>query len=218
MLKPKVIFLDAVGTLFGVKGSVGQVYHELARQAGVETRVEAVDRAFYKSFKAAPPLAFPDAPRTAVPHLEYLWWQEIARQTFARVGALSEFEDFERFFGEMYQHFVTAAPWILYEDTTAALERWQRRGIELGIISNFDSRIYAVLEVLGLRDYFQTITISTEVGAAKPDAAMFATALQKHDCSAMEAWHVGDNYAEDFQAAKAVGLHAVWLKRQRLVA
>lgn len=36
MKKPKVIFLDAVGTLFGVKGSVGTVYSQIAQDFGVE--------------------------------------------------------------------------------------------------------------------------------------------------------------------------------------
>jgi putative hydrolase of the HAD superfamily len=88
----------------------------------------------------------------------------------------------------------------------------------LGVISNFDSRIYQVLEILGLREYFRTITISTEVGAAKPDALMFTMALQKHGCAAAQAWHVGDSYDEDFQAAKAAGLQGIWLRRQSIMA
>lgn len=34
--RPKVIFFDAVGTLFGVKGSVGQIYRAIAADFGVE--------------------------------------------------------------------------------------------------------------------------------------------------------------------------------------
>ncbi len=36
MEKPQVIFLDAVGTLFGVKGSVGAIYSQIAADFGVE--------------------------------------------------------------------------------------------------------------------------------------------------------------------------------------
>lgn len=213
MSQPKVIFLDAVGTLFGVKESVGQVYHDLAREVGVVASVEALDRAFYKSFKAATSMAFPDAPKTDIPHLEFLWWQKIAVQTFERAQVLEQFEDFESFFETVYQHFATAVPWVVYEDTAAALERWKKKGIELGIISNFDSRIYTVLESLGFQDAFDTITISTEVGAAKPDSRVFETALHKHDCLAAQAWHVGDSYTEDVRGAEAAGMKGIWLKR-----
>ena len=86
-------------------------------------------------------------------------------------------------------------------------------GIQLGVISNFDSRIYTVLDILALADFFQSVTISTEVGVAKPDPLIFATALQKHRCAAFEAWHVGDSYSEDYEGAKEAGLRGVWLRR-----
>ena len=35
MLPPKIIFLDAVGTLFGVRGTVGEIYSGFAQAAGV---------------------------------------------------------------------------------------------------------------------------------------------------------------------------------------
>jgi putative hydrolase of the HAD superfamily len=214
MTHPKVIFLDAVGTLFGVQGSVGQAYSDLAKRFGVEIASEQVDRAFYRSFAAAPPMIFPDAPKTDIPHLEYLWWQAVAAQTFKRVGILSAFEDFDAFFEAVYHHFTTATPWFVYPDTLTSLERWQRMEIELGVISNFDSRIYRVLEALGLSKAFQSVTISTEVGAAKPDPTIFTTALGKHQCEPGFAWHVGDSYHDDFQGATAAGLKAIWLKRQ----
>ena len=55
---PKVIFIDAFGTLFGVKGSVGEIYSGLARTAQVNTDPQAVNRAFFQSFAASERLAF----------------------------------------------------------------------------------------------------------------------------------------------------------------
>lgn len=213
MANPKVIFLDAVGTLFGVKGGVGEVYQTLSQKAGVEASAQQLDKAFYRSFAAASAMAFPDAAAIDIPHLEYLWWLAIAKDTFQRAGILKDFADFEGFFEGVYQHFATAQPWVVYQDTVSSLERWQRMDISLGIISNFDSRIYAVLDVLGLSQYFQTITISTEARAAKPDPLIFATALQKHDCEPEDAWHIGDNRKDDLKGAQAAGIRGIWLKR-----
>ncbi|HEY9735565.1 MAG TPA: HAD family hydrolase [Trichocoleus sp.] len=213
--QPKVIFLDAVGTLFGVRGSVGKIYSEIAQQFGVVCDAAAVNQAFFAAFKTATPMAFPDSEPTSIPYQEYLWWETIARQTFDAVGALGQFANFEEFFAELYAHFATAAPWEVYPDTLASLERWQARGIELGVLSNFDSRLYSVLEVLRLADFFRSVTISTEVGAPKPDPLIFATALQKHRCAPQEAWHVGDSYKEDYEGAKAAGLKGIWLNRQK---
>ncbi|MGC1306914.1 MAG: HAD-IA family hydrolase [Phormidesmis sp.] len=210
---PKVIYLDAFGTMFGVKGSVGELYSNLARTAQVKTDPHAVNRAFYQTFAAAERLAFPDATPAAIPALEFRWWKAVVSETFTRVGALDKFDDFDTFYAGLYGYFETAAPWQVYPDTVAALARWRSHGIELGVISNFDSRLYRVLSVLGLLPYFQSITISSEVGAAKPAAKIFQVALAKHGCIARQAWHIGDSKSEDYAGAKAAGLRAILLDR-----
>ncbi len=210
---PKVIYLDAFGTLFGVKGSVGEIYSHLARQVGVKANAQAVNRAFYQSFAAAERMAFPGAEASAIPALEYRWWQAVVSETFERVGALEKFADFDQFYGDLYGYFETSAPWQVYSDTLPALTRWQSMGIELGVISNFDSRLHKVLDVLGLSAYFQTVTLSTEVGAAKPAAEIFQIALAKHNCAANQAWHIGDSEAEDYAGAKTVGIRAILIAR-----
>ena len=211
---PKVIFLDAVGTLFGVKGSVGQVYAEMAQRFRVEVSAESLNRAFLQSFQAAPPPIF-SAKTEEIPKYEFEWWQAIAQRTFQEAGVLQKFPDFSSFFVELYKCFATAEPWFVYPDVRPALRHWRQLGIELGLLSNFDSRLYSVLQALDLAQFFSSITISTEVGAAKPDPQIFAAGLKKHHCTADVAWHIGDSLKDDYQGAKAAGLRAIWLKRTK---
>ncbi|MBW4472392.1 MAG: HAD-IA family hydrolase [Stenomitos rutilans HA7619-LM2] len=211
---PQVIFLDAVGTLFGVKGSVGAVYADVAQQFGVEVSAAALNRSFFQSFQAAGRPAFSVTEPAALRAQELEWWLTIATTTFKQAGVWQQFSDFDEFFTALYAHFATAAPWVMYPDVKPALERWQRMGVTLGILSNFDSRIYSVLKALALEPFFASVTISTEAGAAKPDPKIFAIALQKHRCKAIAAWHIGDSFEEDYQAAKAVGIRGIWLRRK----
>ena len=101
----------------------------------------------------------------------------------------------------------------MYPDTVSSLVRWQSKGIAVGVISNFDSRLYRVLNVLGLADYFQSVTISTGVGAAKPSSAIFKAALAKHGCMPQDAWHIGDSEAEDYAGAESTGMRAILIAR-----
>ncbi|MFN7246532.1 MAG: HAD-IA family hydrolase [Microcystis sp.] len=213
MEKPQVIFLDAVGTLFGVKGSVGAIYSQIAADFGVEVAAESLEQSFLAIFPTSPPLAFAKVEPAQIPELEYRWWRSLTGAVFNNLGYLERFPDFEAFFGELYRHFATAEPWVLYEDVIPALRLWQIQGIELGIISNFDSRIYQVLAELGLEYFFRSITISSQTGAAKPDPEIFQIALQKHDCSPAQAWHIGDSKKEDYQGAKSLGIEAFLIKR-----
>jgi putative hydrolase of the HAD superfamily len=211
---PKVIFFDAVGTLFGVEGSVGEHYDIVAQKHGVKSDPTLLNQAFFQAFRKAPPMAFPGSEITSIPSQEFQWWRAIALQVFDQVGTLDQFSDFDHFFDDLYAYFATEAPWHIYAETIPTLKYWQQKEVSLAIISNFDSRIHRVLEALGLSDFFSSVTISTEAGAAKPDFKIFEQALSKHDCPPHAAWHIGDSYKEDYEGAKSSGLRAVWLKRR----
>jgi putative hydrolase of the HAD superfamily len=213
MKRPQVIFLDAVGTLFGIRGSVGQIYNEIARQFGVRAIPEDLNRAFFKAFSSADSLAFPDANPEEICQREFEWWKAIASHAFQQVDLLHRFSDFDAFFEALYAHFATAKPWFVYGDVRRNLEKWERLGIELGVVSNFDSRIYSVLSALDLERFFTSITISSAVGFAKPHPQIFHAALLKHDCAPQAAWHIGDSDREDYQGARNVGIRPFLIKR-----
>jgi putative hydrolase of the HAD superfamily len=211
----KVIFLDAAGTLFDVRGSVGEVYGKFARSWGITVSNEDLNTAFFQSFASASPMAFPGIEAAKIPELEFEWWQAVAAKAFEIAGVFNQFSDFPKFFIELYAHFATAEPWFVYPDVLLALNKWQQQGIELAVVSNFDSRIYSVLKALNLAEYFTSVTISTEVGAAKPDSQIFTAALQKHNCIAEDVLHIGDSFKADYCGAKAAGLKAIWLNREQ---
>ncbi|MGB3693105.1 MAG: HAD-IA family hydrolase [Spirulinaceae cyanobacterium] len=212
-MEPKVIFLDAVGTLFGVQGSVGEIYRQIALDFGVDAPAEALNKAFFQSFKASQSLEFPEAKAPEIFELEFQWWQAIAQETFTIVGVAEQFGNFTAFFADLYAHFATAEPWYVYPDVLPALKQWQQKEITLGIISNFDSRLYGVLKALDLHDFFTSITISSQARAAKPRSEIFQAALAQHNCQATEVLHIGDSLKEDYYGAKAAGIRPFLLRR-----
>ena len=214
--KPKVIFFDAVGTLFGIRGSVGEIYSHIAGKYGVDASADALNSSFGRVFSRTPSLAFGQIPASDIPSHEYQWWYEVAQETFSEVELLRKFADFEIFFQDLYVYFATKKPWYLYQDTIDCLEKWQAKSVELGIISNFDTRIYQVLKLLKISHYFNSVTVSSEAGFAKPNPKIFKTALAKHSCSPSQAWHVGDSSNDDFQGSSSVGIRAFLLARDKI--
>lgn len=211
----EVIFLDAVGTLFGVRDSVGSAYQKIARQFGVNACNEALNQAFFQSFMNASPMAFPGVEMTQISQCEYDWWKAIAVETFNQVGVLEKFTDFEAFFLALYEYFKTHEPWLVYPEVKSTLEKWQNQGFKLAVLSNFDSRLHEVLKALGLGDFFSSVTISTEVGFAKPDLGIFTAALQKYEVSPQNVLHIGDSFQADYCGAKNAGINAIWLDRDQ---
>jgi putative hydrolase of the HAD superfamily len=213
MKQPKVVFLDAVGTLFGVRTTVGNIYADLAKKYGIEVSPEVLQNEFTKAFSEASPLAFPGINSQEIPEREFNWWFDIAQKVFQQAGVLERFIDFKDFFEELYIYFASDEPWVVYPEVKTTLQNWQKQGVELGIISNFDSRLLFVLPALGLDRYFQSITISSQAGVAKPNGGIFLQALEKHNCQPQEAYHIGDSQIEDVEGATAAGLTGILIQR-----
>jgi putative hydrolase of the HAD superfamily len=211
--KPQVIFFDAMGTLFGLRESVGEIYAAIAASFGVTVDISALNTAFLDTFRASPPLAFGESDLSKLQPLEFDWWQVIASQSFEKIGALEQFEDFTAYFQLLYDHFATAQPWFIYEDVIPCLNYWQNQGVELGIISNFDSRLHHLLVALELENYFQSVTLSSASQTAKPETPIFEQALAKHQSQPHQAWHIGDSFYEDCQGADIAGLNAFLIER-----
>lgn len=207
----KVIFFDAVGTLIETRGSVGEIYSRVAGEFGFEAGPQILQQNFARSFRRQPPLAFPTGtPEAALADLEKVWWRNFVREVFDGLGA---FPRFEEFFDEIFERFRRREFWRVYADVEPSLTDLKRRGLNLGVISNFDSRLYEVLRACELDRFFDSVHISTRVGVAKPDAAIFQAALNYHSVEARQAWHVGDNLREDVEGAMAAGVSAILLDR-----
>ncbi|GJL57313.1 MAG: hypothetical protein NPIRA03_01700 [Nitrospirales bacterium] len=209
----KVIFFDAVGTLFDVKGSVGEVYLTYAKKYGVpvtERTQQALNAAFKQTMKDMPLPIFSVERPEKLKQCERLWWFDVVHAVFYRVGM---FEGFDDFFDEVFEAFGKPTHWELFPETLDILAELKGQGFELGIISNFDSRFFEVSRGLGLNTFFDSVTISSLVGAAKPAKNIFTHALDEHMVIPQEALHVGDHPIEDFEGAQQAGLHAVLIDR-----
>src|SRR5450432_1670918 len=97
-------------------------------------------------------------------------------------------------------------PGRAFPEVPDVLEKLRARGLRLGVISNFDRRLYSNLEDIGLAPYFDHITISSEVGADKPHARIFERAVTAFGVAPSEALHVGDDPVRDWAGAESAGL------------
>ncbi|HEY7531848.1 MAG TPA: HAD-IA family hydrolase, partial [Nitrospiraceae bacterium] len=166
---------------------------------------------FRRSFREAPPPVFADMAPTKLKQCERLWWFDLVHNVFYRVGM---FEQFDQFFDEVFQVFENSSSWLLFPETLSVLTRLRQHGFELGIVSNFDSRLFTVLRGLGIEQLLDTVTISSLAQAAKPAPKIFQVALEKHAAEPREAVHVGDSLRDDVEGAAKAGLTGVLLDRK----
>ncbi|MCS7311395.1 MAG: HAD-IA family hydrolase [Acidobacteria bacterium] len=119
-------------------------------------------------------------------------------------------DPFEAYFAALYETFATPAVWRLDPAALEVLKTLRQKGLRVGVISNFDSRLPVLLERLGLTPWLDVIVYSSAVGAAKPEVGIFLEACRQAGVAPAEALHVGDDPELDYWGARRAGLHARW--------
>jgi putative hydrolase of the HAD superfamily len=85
--------------------------------------------------------------------------------------------------------------------------------LTLAVISNFDRRLYTVLDELGLSPFFDAVIISSEVGASKPHRRIFEAAMNMAGARPEQCLHIGDDASADVAGAEALGIRALHVRR-----
>lgn len=104
--------------------------------------------------------------------------------------------------GELYRRVIDPVEWQVYPDTVGVLRSLRHNGIRTAVVSNIAWDIRAVLAAAGADA--DEIVLSYEVGAAKPDPAIFGAALSRLGIAAQDALMVGDSPEND-GAAEQLG-------------
>lgn len=96
------------------------------------------------------------------------------------------------------------------------IELLKDRGFILGVISNNDGTTQEKCEEVGIKNYFDIIADSTNLGFVKPDSRIFQFVLEKLNISSSEALHIGDLYGSDVLGGLNAGLDVIWLNKRRI--
>lgn len=215
-LSKRAIFFDLVGTLIRGRRPIGEEYAVQLERFGVVADPWTLDSAFKSAMRDAPAMAFPGRTIQEAGDLERQWWRAVVSRVLATAGVVHELDGghFDSFFASLFAHFATGQAWEVYPDVLPALTSLKSAGFLLGLITNYDTRVSPVLESQGLSSLLDSVTIPAQVGAAKPDAAIFARALASLGLHPGEAVYVGDEMDDDYRGAEAAGLTAVLLDRE----
>lgn len=108
--------------------------------------------------------------------------------------------------------------WHKYPGTIELLDYLRKKELILGVISNFDERLEAILEDIRIRSYFSFVLTSYDLGVEKPDTLIFDEALRltkkRHsiNISPQQAIHIGDSVNNDYIGAKDAKWNAILIQ------
>ncbi|MCL4499263.1 MAG: HAD family hydrolase [Chloroflexi bacterium] len=208
------VFFDFAGTL--VEGVPNWEHPQIVAcaECGVSVTPAQVKAAIWNVWGPIEGCAHPEA---SVDEQSYaIWIGEIERRILAGLGVTGA--GLDAAVHRVTQLQIAPACYRVYPDVEPTLAALQRRGLRLGVVSNFAWQLPNLLHELGLAQYVDVVLTSARVGYRKPRPEIFVQALTQASARAENALYVGDDPECDVKGAQNAGLHALLLDRRHMPA
>lgn len=210
----RAAFFDVGFTLLAPHPSVAEIVREACTRRGIALASEDLERqlphaeAHLRRTTKAQPWTWGD--EEAIAGIWTGYFAELLRPCLpsAPPAELAELVESVRL---TFDH---AASYALYPDVLPALGALRARDLIMGVISDWGIGLGLILRHHDLIRYFDFAVISAAQRRAKPDPALFQTALRRADAIPDYAIHVGDSYPLDVLGARAAGITPILLDRR----
>lgn len=194
----RALLVDAVGTLVVPAQPTAQVYKSIGEKYGVKYSEDEILMRYRRAYEkpwGGSRLRYVDDGRP--------FWQHIVTSSTGCSDA--------QYFEELYQYFMTEKAWKFVDpDAENVFKALRKAGVKTAVVSNFDTRLRPLLQVLKCDHWFDAVAVSAEVAAEKPNPIIFLKACELLGVKPEEAVHVGDDRRNDIWGARDAGCDA-WL-------
>lgn len=205
------VLFDVGGTLVESRPAPAFVYAEvLSRRGRVVTgdEVAPVFRAIWGEMTELHPRGLDRYQQLKGGEAE--WWAEFVRRVIVRLGHEAPWRVT---LAELIEAFADPALWYVFPEVPGVLAALRRRGCKVAAVSNWDSRLPALLDRLDLSAAFDAILVSAIEGLEKPAPALFHRAAERLGVSPECCLHVGDSPLDDVRGAESARMRAVLIDR-----
>lgn len=214
-LRYPVVLFDVGHTLVCPRESFGRVYADVLGTLGMKLDPGGLDRCIHQVGAEISSEIPAGVDRYACfPGGEDEYWLRFSRRILERaVGAPIDDALSVRALRDLREAFRDRSAWRIYPDVLPTLHGLRESGVRLGIVSNWDSRLPDVLEMLELDAHFESIGISHIEGVEKPAPELFLRVLSRMGATPGQAIHVGDVIELDLHGAQAAGIEGRLIDR-----
>lgn len=210
------ILLDVGETLIGPRTTFGAVYAQVVAEQGIAMNAGRLERGLRRTWEEFEHEIPSGTDRYRHYHGgEGEYWRLFTRRTLEQAsdGAVDESLVAATLDG-LRAAFNKPAAWRVYPDVPPVLTALAADGVRLGVVSNWDSRLPRVLEMLDLARHFNAVGVSHLEGVEKPDPELFLRVLRRLGARPDQALHVGDVAALDLVGARAAGIDCLLVDRR----
>ncbi|WP_459556574.1 HAD-IA family hydrolase [Lacunimicrobium album] len=195
------VVFDAVGTLIAPEPSVADAYHEIAAQFGSLLTRDEIQQRFKTVYNRLMTSESRDLATSE--DIEHRYWQELVAEV------LDDVRDRLGCFDTLWKHFSQPTSWKLIDRRGELLKDLKQAGHNLGMASNFDGRLRAIVDGMPELRQIDQLWISSEVGWKKPAPAFYETIIKDTGVRPDQILFIGDEPLNDVEAPRRHGMHAL---------
>ncbi len=198
----KALFVDIGNTLVRERPSRFEIYAAAARAHGRGLDEDAMQTLMRR--------AHGELPATIEGAFRYTdgWFEAYIERIFHTHLGLPR-EELPELSRALFARFSDPGTFELLPGALELLDGVRARGLRVGVISNWSTRLPRLLERLGVAERVDFVLCSAIERAEKPDPYLFERALELARVRPDEALHAGDDLEKDVLGARRAGLRAV---------
>lgn len=203
----KFLYTDVGDTLIRLKYSVSEMYAEVLQKHGIltEKNKEELQRHFklaWREVSSNLPADYVDR-YCAHPGGHTGWWKDLIDSFLFRLAGKKV--NSKEIYDLIFEKFDDPDNWMVDPTFYDLLQYLKENQIGLGIISNWDLRLRALLTNMNLIDHFEHVIISAEFGYEKPSFRIFEEAVRLTGLSPKSHFYVGDKLEFDYYPPEKLG-------------
>ena len=206
------ILFDAVSTVIYPEPNVYQAYHRHGAEFGssltidqVKSRFQELRQQLFDSELNESQIDVARSELVSSDQIEFDLWRCLVEHLFTDV------DDSMGLFHRLWGHFSLCENWRVYEDVEACWSQLRKQGYQIGIASNFDSRLLSLCRQLPPLDSVDFVACSAKVGYRKPDPRFYQSIMSAHP--AENFIMIGDDKINDYLAPQSIGWQSFLIDR-----
>jgi len=200
---------DFDGTLASRSGMwTGTLLSILERNLGIEIKREDIQPLLTVGF----PWHSPEIPHKDL-FRKMSWWEYYENhfcEIFKKLGTSDvESQSLSR---QVKEEYLNTEQWSVFSDVKPVLSELSRNGYRHFIASNHVPELDDLVTALGIRNLFQEVFSSGNIGYEKPNKKFFEHIFKEAKLTADECVLIGDSYAADIAGALSVNMNPILVR------
>ncbi|XP_017485744.1 PREDICTED: rhythmically expressed gene 2 protein-like [Rhagoletis zephyria] len=201
----KLVTFDITDTLLRFRKPPGVQYAETAAMMGVKNLdPNRLQKVFRDEFKAMAK-KYPNFGSNSKEISWQEWWVQLVHNVFKRIDDNLPQQQIRGISERLFEQYRSNQCYAHIEGNLELLETIRSTCKYVGVISNTDPGLERVLRDMNIRQNFDFVYTSYDLGVEKPHRGAFLKPLENYHLNPQEALHIGNLYEKDYLGALNAG-------------